>query len=164
MTKQILEKITRNRTPLGIADISVEEKKELRAYMASKGFSEATFYLRFFQKGFDLWEIYGINECKKHFLELPEVAELLLAYVDNEDPSASEGDKGYFYTLAHSDDAGVFYQCLKKVNSGLCKKFFAFMDERGMSAATVIKRFTTEEWKEWERTGIRTVLENFSTK
>lgn len=164
MTKEILEKITQNRTPLGVSDVSVEEKKELKAYIADFGFSEATFYLRFFQKGFDLWEILGINECKKQFLELPEVAELLLAFVDNEDSCAIEGDKGYFYTLAHSDDAGIFYQCLKKVNGGLCNKFFTFMGERGMSAATVIKRFTTEEWKEWEKIGIRTLLENFTTK
>ena len=164
MTKEILEKITQNRTPLAVSDISVEEKKELKAYLVDFGFSEATFYLRFFQKGFDLWEVTGINECKKQFLEIPEVAELLLAFVDNEDPNTIEGDKGYFYTLAHSDDDGVFYQCLKKVNGGLCNKFFAFMGERGMSAATVIKRFTTEEWKEWEKIGIRASLEQFMTK
>lgn len=37
-------------------------------------------------------------------------------------------------------------------------KFFAFMEERGMSRTTIIKRFTADDWKPWEQEGIRALL------
>ena len=81
--------------------------------------------------------------------------------MDEDDPQAIEGDKGYLYILAQSDEPGVFYSCLKRVNAGMCNKFIAFMNERGMSAATVIKRFTTDNWKPWEKEGIRNLLNSY---
>lgn len=160
MTKENLEKITTPLQSLDVKDISVEEKKSLSDFMQTKGFSVATFYLRFFKNGFSVWEIIGINECKKQFLAMSEVAELLLSYVGDE----VQGDKVYLYTLAKSEKAGVFYDCLKRANTGLCKKFFDFMNERGMSTGTVIKRFTTDNWKEWEANGIKDCLLQFNLK
>lgn len=160
MTKENLEKITTPLQSLDVKDISVEEKKSLSDFMQTKGFSVATFYLRFFKNGFSVWEIIGINECKKQFLAMSEVAELLLSYVGDE----AQGDKGSLYTLAKSEKAGVFYDCLKRANTGLCKKFFDFMNERGMSTGTVIKRFTTDNWKEWEANGIKNCLLQFNLK
>ena len=161
MTKEIIEKITKSHTPLQTDDMTVEDKKSLYAALEKKGFTLATFYLRFFQKGFSEWEIEGIDECKRQFLLLPNVAQQLLDYVDEDDPQRLEGDKGYLYTLAQSDDPGVFYSCLKRVNAGMCNKFIAYMNERGMSAATVIKRFTTDNWKPWEKEGIRNLLNSY---
>ena len=161
MTKEIIEKITKSHTPLQTDDMIVEDKKSLYAALEKKGFTLATFYLRFFQKGFSEWEIEGIDECKRQFLLLPNVAQQLLDYVDEDDPQAIEGDKGYLYILAQSDEPGVFYSCLKRVNAGMCNKFIAFMNERGMSAATVIKRFTTDNWKPWEKEGIRNLLNSY---
>lgn len=65
MTKENIEKITTPLQSLNAKDISVEEKKSLSDFMQAKGFSVATFYLRFFKNGFSVWEIIGINECKK---------------------------------------------------------------------------------------------------
>ena len=161
MTKEIVEKITKSYTPLQTDDMSVEDKKSLYVTLAKKGFTLATFYLRFFQKGFSEWEIEGIDECKRQFLLLPNVAQQLLDYVDEDDPQSLEGDKGYLYILAQSDEPGVFYSCLKRVNAGMCNKFIAYMNERGMSAATVIKRFTTDNWKPWEKEGIRNLLNSY---
>ena len=161
MSKKIIEKITKSHTPLQTDDMTVEDKKSLYAALEKKGFTLATFYLRFFQKGFSEWEIEGIDECKRQFLLLPNVAQQLLDYVDEDDPQRLEGDKGYLYTLAQSDDPGVFYSCLKRVNAGMCNKFIAFMNERGMSAATVINRFTTDNWKTWEKEGIRNLLNSY---
>ena len=161
MTKEIVEKITKSYTPLQSDDMSVEDKKSLYMTLAKKGFTLATFYLRFFQKGFSEWEIEGIDECKRQFLLLPNVAQQLLDYVDEDDPQRVEGDKGYLYILAQSDEPGVFYSCLKRVNAGMCNKFIAYMNERGMSAATVIKRFTTDNWKPWEKEGIRNLLNSY---
>lgn len=163
MTKEIVEKIANSYTPLQVDDLSVEDKKALYVVLAKKGFTFATFYLRFFQKGFSKWEIEGINECKRQFLLLPEVSQLLLDYVGEDDPQMVNGDKGYLYTLAQSDEPGLFYSCLKRANAGMCNKFIAYMNERGMSAATVIKRFTVENWKPWEQEGIRSILASYTT-
>lgn len=163
MTKEILKKITTPRTYLSVSDISVEEKKEISAMLMQKGFTISTFYLRFFQKGFTEWEIIGVRECKKQFLQLPEIAKVLLEFEDEEDPQRLEGDKGYFYTLAQSEAPGVFYRCLQKVKDGLCNKFFAYMGSKGMSPATVIKRFSADDdWKQWELEGIKFILEEQS--
>ena len=161
MSKEIVKKITKLCTPLHTDDLSAEDKKALYAVLEKKGFTLATFYLRFFQKGFSEWEIEGIDECKHQFLLLPDVAQKLLDYVDADNPERVEGDKGYLYTLAQSDEPGVFYSCLKRVNAGMCNKFIAYMSERGMSAATVIKRFTIDKWKPWEREGIRHILHSY---
>ena len=161
MSKEIVKKITKLCTPLHTDDLSAEDKKALYAVLEKKGVTLATFYLRFFQKGFSEWEIEGIDECKHQFLLLPDVAQKLLDYVDADNPDKVEGDKGYLYTLAQSDEPGVFYSCLKRVNAGMCNKFIAYMSERGMSAATVIKRFTIDKWKPWEREGIRHILNSY---
>ena len=43
-------------------------------------------------------------------------------------------------------------------------KFFSYMEERGMSRTTIIKRFTADDWKPWEQEGIRTLLEAFNVE
>lgn len=163
MTKEIVEKIANSYTPLQVDDLSVEDKKALYVVLAKKGFTLATFYLRFFHKGFSKWEIEGINECKRQFLLLPDVSQLLLDYVGEDDSQMVNGDKGYLYTLAQSDEPGLFYSCLKRANAGMCNKFIAYMNELGMSAATVIKRFAVENWKPWEQEGIRSILASYTT-
>lgn len=158
MTKEIIEKVTQNNTPLEVNDISADEKKNLAEFLSAKGFTISTFYLRFFQKGFDTWEILGIKNCKKQFLAIPEVANLLSEYVETDALGNEIGKKGYLTEAAKSEKPGVFYTCLKKASSGLCMKFFAFMEERGMSRTTIIKRFTADDWKPWEQEGIRALL------
>ena len=159
MTKEFIKKITKSHTPLQTDDMTVEDKKSLYAALEKKGFTLATFYLRFFQKGFSEWEIEGIDECKRQFLLLPEVAKALLDYEESD--RSLPGDKGYFYTLAMSEKPGEFYACLKNANMGLCNRFIEFMGERGMSSGTVIKRFTNDCWKPWEREGVKALLESF---
>lgn len=158
MTKEIVEKITKPYASLQIDDMTVDDKRALYVALAKKGFKLSTFYLRFFQNGFSGWEIEGIDECKRQFLLLPDVSHSLLEYVDENAPQMVDGDKGYLYVLAHSNEPGIFYSCLKRVNAGMCNKFIAYMNERGMSVATVIKRFKSENWKPWEREGIKKLL------
>ena len=163
IAKKILEKITTPRTFLDVSEISAEEKKKMMSFFAEKGITTTTFYLRFFQKGFFSWEILGVTECKKLFLELPEVAKALLEHIPD-DPKSLEGDKGYLYTLAQSDEPGRFYQCLKQVR-GLCSLFTDFMEQKGMSPATTIKRFTSDDdWKPWEVEGVRALLQQYMEK
>lgn len=158
MTKENVEKVTQNNTPLDVNDISADEKKNLAEFLSDKGFTISTFYFRFFQKGFDAWEIQGIKNCKKQFLAIPEVANLLSEYVETDALGNEIGKKGYLVEAAQTDEPGVFYTCLKKANNGLCMKFFAFMEERGMSRTTIIKRFTADDWKPWEQEGIKALL------
>lgn len=158
MTKENVEKVTQNNTPLDVNDISADEKKNLAEFLSDKGFTISTFYLRFFQKGFDAWEIQGIKNCKKQFLAIPEVANLLSEYVETDALGNEIGKKGYLVEAAQTDEPGVFYTCLKKANNGLCMKFFAFMEEQGMSRTTIIKRFTADDWKPWEQEGIKALL------
>lgn len=164
MTKENVEKITQNNTPLNVNDISAEEKRNLAEFLSDKGFTISTFYLRFFQKGFDAWEIQGIKNCKMQFLAIPEVGNLLSEYVETDALGNEIGKKGYLAELAKSNEPGVFYTCLKKADSGLCMKFFAYMEKRGMSRTTIIKRFTTDDWKPWEQEGIRALLEAFNVE
>lgn len=158
MTKENVEKITQNNTPLNVNDISAEEKRNLAEFLSDKGFTISTFYLRFFQKGFDAWEIQGIKNCKMQFLAISEVGNLLSEYVETDALGNEIGKKGYLVEAAKSEEPGVFYTCLKKANNGLCMKFFAFMEERGMSRTTIIKRFTADDWKPWEQEGIKALL------
>ena len=161
MTKEILSKILKGGTALDIKAIPVDEKKAMQTFFMDFGFSISTFYLRFFQKGFSEWEIVGIEKCKNQFLALPDVAQCLLEYVETDVLGATLGDKGYLYTLAQCDKPNVVYAGLKKSQGGLCVRFVEFMEQKGMSTGTTIKRFTDENWKPWESVGIQSLLNQY---
>ena len=161
MTKKVTDIFSKPRSFLGADDITVEEKKKLAVFTQHYGFTLSTFYLRFCQKGFEQWELDGINKCKKQFLDTKEVSEILLQSVPED---GDDGDRGYLYTLAMSDQEGSFYNSLRLANAGSCVRFFDFMNERGMSPATVVKRFTSDRWKPWEFIGIKNLLQNFYDK
>lgn len=141
MERDIFEKITKPRSPLNVTDMLVEEKKNLMNIFAKQGLTSSTFYLRFFQKGFEEWEIIGIRECKKRFLEFIGITNQLFECTDFE-------------------TNGVFYDNLKNAGKGIRSKFFAFMKIYGMSTGTVIKRFSSDDWKPWELIGIKEIIEN----
>nr|DAI40193.1 MAG TPA: hypothetical protein [Caudoviricetes sp.] len=142
MTKENWIKITTPFSSWGISEISVSEKKILQENLAEKGFSQSTFYLRFFQKGFSEWELSGIKNLKIRFLRLINEQNIEAGNINTDD---------------------TFYESLGQTK-GLRNMFISFMQERGMSAATVIKRFTLESWRPWEQEGIRAVLEPFVEK
>lgn len=162
MTKEIIEKISSPVTSLEVNDISVEEKKNLAEFLLAKGFTSSTFYLRFFQKGFDVWEIEGIDSCKKQFLVIKDATELLKGFTETDALGNEIGKKGYLYDLATGDKTpGVFLTCLKKAGGGLLTRFYAFMKDKGMSLNTTNKRFSADDWKPWEQEGIKTLLLQF---
>lgn len=160
MNKETTEKILTPHQCLDVASISVEEKKIILSILAKKGFTTSTFYLRFFSKGFSSWEILGVKECKRQFLQLPDVAKALHEYIDDTCKDSLPGDRGYFFTLANSDKTGEFYRCLRDTRLGLCMKFQDFMLQHGMSPGTTCKRFTLDRWKEWELQGMRSILDD----
>lgn len=123
-------------------DMSADEKKELYALMIKYGATESTTYNRFFEKGFDEWELRGINRCKAEFI------------------SAHIGDDADLCEQLLETGAG-FYEALPFM-SGLRMKLVNFMSGLGMEHRTTIdKRFNADDWKEWERMGIRNIIKEF---
>lgn len=161
MTKENIEKIMQKNVSWDVNDISPEEKKDLAEFLSAKGFTASTFYLRFFQKGFDAWEIQGIKSCKSQFLAIPAICNRLHTYTDGDTTGEEANKKSYLDDLAKSDKPGAFYAALKMAGGGSCMKFFSYMEERGMSRTTIIKRFSSDDWKPWEVEGIRPLLEEY---
>lgn len=69
------------------------------------------------------------------------------------------GSRGYGYvlTLDTNYDDSQFYSMLSDLRIG--RRFCDFMAAHGMtSQMTVRTRFKANDWKEWERIGIRSIL------
>lgn len=155
MAKKNIKKIFIPGGILGKDDLTVEEKVSICELLASKGMSETTIRRRLYVVGFSGWEIEGTLNIEKEYLKLPEVAKALLNYKGEDD---EEGDVGYLYTLAQSEENGVFYDCISRAK--LCTHFQQYMKMRGMASnTTVLDRFTNENWKPYELYGVKAIIE-----
>ena len=182
MNKNILSKITEPQGVLAVSDLTPDEKKNLYAMMQKLGSSENFAYKRFFQDGFSTWEIEGIFPLKaaylnwlrteeKIFLEVRCVGERIISGEDNVavyryfyriPPKAGEGEKFEERTF-DINEPGDFWRFLGDIFYR--QKFGDFMNQYGMkSYNTVLKRFSEDDWKEWEKMGIRQVTELFTEK
>ena len=148
MTKENIEKISIPSTALDVKDMTPDEKKHLMSFLLEKGFS--------------LWEIMGTKECKRQFLSIPEIADVLKSHEAAPDTDNDGGGKS-LYDMACSDEPGAFYACLKK-EKGLCTRFFRFMQDKGMCMVVTIKRFSSDDWKPWEQEGITSLLREYMSK
>lgn len=132
-TKEIAEKLLSPRTAISAQDLTADEKKELYDLLGQYGMAQSTAYLRIFDKGFDEWEIRGIDDIKKEFI------------ADNDIPHLSGVGKEFYSSLPFM--------------SGLKVKLVNLMAELGMEHRnTVNKRFDADDWMPWERHGIRAIL------
>lgn len=157
MTKEICKKITSGGT-FSVDDLTPEEKKALTALFVENGMSGSTVYMRFFDKGFDQWELFGVTKLREEFL-----ASTFASIDGSEDEE--EGSKGYGYvlTLAPDYDDSKFYDIISQLKIG--KRLCDFMAERGMaSQMTVRTRFKANDWKPWELKGVNAILEEFVGK
>lgn len=153
MKTSIFYKILQTKRPLGVNDLSPDEKKSLFALMVRNGASAGFAYDRFFQKGFQVWELDGINTIKCGFLKDHE--QELLESVDE------DGTKGYAYALSLDDSKGGFWRAIGQV-PGLISEFKNIMHEKGMmSDVTIIKRFNADDWKQYELIGVRQIISDF---
>jgi len=140
MERHIFTKLESPGGHLEAKDLTADEKRGLYTLMGKYGLPESTTYNRFFDKGFDPWEMAGINQCKTDFVETVE----------------NEAIKNILYG---TDDG--FYSALPE-GSGYRMRLVSHMAERGMvHRATVEKRFDADDWKEWERRGVRAVIDEF---
>lgn len=157
MTKEIIKKIFVPGGILGKDDLLAEEKDSLIELMARKGMPETTLRRRLYITGFTKWELEGIANIKKKYLELSDVAQALLTYSGDD---YAEGDKGYLYTLAKSDENGAFYNSITEAK--MCVHFQQYMKERGMASnTTVLDRFSNENWKPFELSGIKAIIKKW---
>ena len=137
MNKRNFEKIERG-GHLIVSDLTPDEKKRLYSTVGAYGLSEGTAYNRFFMKGFDPWELEGVDAIKKKF--------------------ASTIENGEIAASLQGVGAG-FYQALPE-HSGLRMRLVGFMSEKGMiHRATIKNRFDADDWQEWERRGIRAIID-----
>ena len=65
----IIEKITEPKTHLECNDLTPSQKKVLFAVMAKYGALQYFAYDRFFKEGFHEWELKGINQIKRDFID-----------------------------------------------------------------------------------------------
>lgn len=133
-TKEIAEKLLSPHTTIAAQDLTADEKKELYDLFGLYGMSLSTAYLRIFDKGFDEWEIQGVDEIKREFI------------ANNDMQHLSGVEKNFYSSLPFM--------------SGMKGKLVNLMAELGMEHRnTVVKRFDSDDWKPWERYGIRAVLQ-----
>lgn len=160
MTKEIIEKFKVFDLPISSSELSPEIKKRLYATLEQYGMSQSTAYLRIFSKGFDQWELMGVEYIKADFLERYK-KEFLMADSVDEDGNIIEGDRGYAAVLAlNSDEPGGFYAALRQAR--LVKTFKEEMTDLGMSHHTVYSRFSEDDWKQWELKGIKAIFTEFA--
>lgn len=180
MTKEIFKKILIPQGILAVSDMSADEKKELYQVMQKFGSSENFAYKRFFQDGFVQWEIDGISALKIAFINWLLTEEKIFIEVRQTGEKVIDGEGAipvfrHFYRIPpkpaegqsfeeHSfnlNEPGDFWQFLGEI--AYRQRFGAFMADRGMkSYVTVSKRFSVDDWKEWESAGIQSVVEYFT--
>ena len=119
------------------------------------GLSKSTTYTRLYDKGFDEWELKGVEQCLRDFCE--EHKKALYDYVDNDDPN---WEPHYAYILALNTDLrnDKFIMLMKDMK--LVNVLREFMSKRGMGPTTAHKRFHNPDFKEWEMCGALSIIKD----
>ena len=160
MTKDLAQKIKVFDLPLPSSDVDADTKKQLYSLFAQYGMSQSTAYLRIFSKGFDEWEFLGIDSIKQDFLRRHAAMFSQPGSID-EDGNTIDSHRNHDASLLlNSDDPGAFYAAVKEI--GLSQTFKDEMNACGMSPQTTLSRFRSDEWKPWERMGVRAILTEFA--
>lgn len=149
MAKKIFDKITSSNSALMSSDLTADEKKQLYAHMAKFDMTESKCYKRFFDKGFAMWEILGVENILRQFLE---------EHKDKLVKSGKDGDRGYAYVLSLTKETS--YAAIRE--AGLLSTFIRHMETLGMCGNTVYKRFQNPDWKAYELRGIKSILSTFN--
>lgn len=147
----IIEKITKPKSHLECSDLTPSQKKLLYEVVASYGAVPGFSYNRFFKEGFREWELLGIERVKRDFLKTH--------YDEIYSPAEVDAD-----ILPSPDELvtgkGIFYRALG-MKQGMKTAFADYMNELGMGRNAVLQKFTADDWAEWERIGMTTVMQEF---
>lgn len=153
MAIQKLKKILEGHT-ISFRDLSVTEKKALYSALTACGMSRSTCYLRLYKTGFEPWEIMGVTKVSEFFLAMTP------ATIDKDEKVDDEGSRGYGYVryLDSDRDLKAVYPIV--IEQGMLKKFIAYMYKMGIHSPTTVRnRFNRDNWAEWERRGIKQIIE-----
>lgn len=149
----ISDKLTHLRTHLNCDDLTANQKVLLFELMQNYGATRGFAYDRFFQKGFDEWELQGITPICRDFLTT-HIAEIYPHMTDSETAPLIE---------EVATDSRNFYQTLGRV-PGLKSVFQKHIGVLGMSNAVVFLRFNSDNFRPYERIGIRAIIAEFEEK
>ncbi len=144
----IIEKLTQPSAHLNRDDLSANQKKLLWETMMRHGASQGFAYDRFFKEGFQQWELQGIADIKRRFLN-EHLTELF-----------PDGDATQEAIDSICQNDGEFYRTLGRV-FGLKKVFTDYMGTLGMGSNSVLNKFSVDDWKDYERIGITAVMREF---
>lgn len=152
-------------------DLTAEDKKRLFQLMTDRGASESFAYTRFFRDGFAKWEIEGILRLKVKYLDyLHCVEKIHIEHRLADTVKTPDGESCRYLTYYPTPDGersfdmnvpGQYWEFLGNIRYRT--RFAAWMQQHGMmSEVTVRKRFSTDDWCEYERIGIRQIIEAFT--
>ena len=140
--------------PISFRDLSVTEKKALYSALTACGMSRSTCYLRLYKTGFEPWEIMGVTKVSEFFLAMTATT------IDKDEKVDDEGSRGYGYVryLDSDRDLKAVYPIV--IEQGMLKKFLTYMYKMGIHSPTTVRnRFNRDNWAEWERRGIKQIIE-----
>jgi hypothetical protein len=124
-------------------EIKPKTKTKIFYALRPYGLTKSTFYLRLFDKGFSPWEIYGIRHIKNTFI----------------DAHRTELRRANGGSIQFRDNNGDFFRLLR--NAELITVFKDYMLELGMSPNTTTARFSIDNWKPWEKRGLKDIITRF---
>lgn len=145
----IIEKVSVPKTHLMVDDLTPDEKKILWDVMARYGASQGFSYDRFFTKGFLEWELQGVDSIKREFI------------AKHKNEIFPEGMKPDVSLIVN--EPGAFYRALG-LSFGMKKAFTEHMNQLGMGSNSVLYKFSSDDWKEYERVGIRRIVDEFERR
>ena len=168
INKKIFEKVMVPGGILSPKDLTADEKRRLYAVMEERGASGAFAYTRFFRDGFAEWEIEGIWKAKIEYLQQLHTDEKLNIDVRLTETRPTPDGETYKYKHFCFTDGreiafditspGDLWQFLGEIRHRI--HFGEYMARLGMkSQTTVAKRFAVDDWKEYELTGIKQIIE-----
>lgn len=154
-----LKKIFTPNVAFSPADFSPEEKRLLLEFFDHHGLSGIVGgkgYKRFFDKGFDEWELMGTDAVKRQYIRDNEVA----IWRSGERGNATHPE-GYAGVLALGlEDNGAFWAVLTEAK--LISDFCASCPKYGISQTTASSRFREDNFLPWEKAGIRQMMHEFA--
>ena len=142
----IIDKLTEPRTHLESVDLTPNQKVHLWDVMARYGAKQGFSYKRFFDKGFRQWELQGIDNIKRTFLSTSYPQQL----TDTE-------------VTQIVSEPGAFYALLGK-QRGLKRLFHLYICSLGMGLTASVGRFRTDDFRPWERVGVRHIMQEFENE
>ena len=142
-----LEKIKGGKK-LSSKDLEPEEKQQLYTLMKRYGASQAFSYDRFFKEGFRVWELLGIDWIQTCFLR--------------EEGLKEDADYLSVMQMQKNVPVGWFWSLLSQ-HDGMKARFKRKMAQLGMvSDVTVINRFSSSNWKPFERIGVWSIIDQIT--